>query len=108
MTNLGCFPASTDPGKIANRAPRAPAYSRLSGSFRPMWDNSPVSSAVCTARGCGSSVPVALTEMPTWRASWRNWLAMSCHSRTRSQDRNSVRHSLRNWLEDSSRCRSRR
>ncbi len=28
ITQAGCFFASDDPGKIANRAPRAPVYSR--------------------------------------------------------------------------------
>ena len=56
MTNAGDFPFSPEPGKIANRAPRAPRYSRGPGrlprpfsfsrsSSTPMWESRPESSA---------------------------------------------------------------
>ena len=44
ITQSGCFLASDDPGKMANRDWRAPRYSRVSRFFCPMWDSNPASS----------------------------------------------------------------
>ena len=45
MTQRGGFFARPEPGKIMNRAWRAPTNSRPSGSRRPTCDSSPDSSA---------------------------------------------------------------
>ncbi len=44
ITQRGGFLNSPDPGKTANRAPRAPPYSRFSTSYRPRCESRPESS----------------------------------------------------------------
>ena len=88
----------TEPGKSMKRAPRAPAYSRRTGSFRPTWESSPASSAVWIS---GDSPGVWLSASFTLLAAWRSWPTRSCHSRTRRWCRYSAWQRLRNWLEES-------
>ncbi len=102
ITHCGGFLASTESGKIANRAPRAPANSAgprrfapvfCSASFMPMCESRPASSDMCTRSRLAGAAPdhVAagtahgpVAAVPaTSLAAWRNWPCTSCHSRTR-------------------------
>ena len=95
MTARGGFLNSAEPGQGTNRAPRAPTYSRLSGSQRPMCESNPASSEVCNgtkspssaARSVAASGSVTTGRpeglIPSDRDTERSWLCSSCHSRTR-------------------------
>lgn len=69
IRNFGCFLNSAEPGKTANFADRAPRYSFLSVSFRPMCESSPASSETCTL--C-SGASVSFTWMPMVLATVRS------------------------------------
>lgn len=79
ITQVGCFLASADPGKMAKRALRAP-WIGAGPSLRPMWESSPDSTAWWMWSGSPASW---LIVTPAPRAAWRSWEARSCHSRMR-------------------------
>ena len=79
-TQCGGVLARAEPVKMAKRAPRAPAYSRLSGWRMPRCESSPASNERWTARGSAGAVP---TSTCSERATWRSCPYRSWHSRTR-------------------------
>ena len=101
MTNAGDLPFSPEPGKIANRAPRAPRYSRGPGrlplprapgagfsfsSSTPMWESRPESSAWWMPSASYAAPPlVELVETSIFISlhTCRSWDSKSCHSRMR-------------------------
>ena len=56
ITQRGFFLASGEPGKIMKWAPRAPRYSRVSPSRRPIWESRPDSTAMWILSGDGVGV----------------------------------------------------
>ena len=70
----GDFLNSAEPGKIANRVPRAPRYSRVRSSRTPMLLSSPESRDLWTSSwwAATSISREPPTSMPDWRAIWRS------------------------------------
>ena len=86
MTKSGCRRNSADPGLMPNRAPRAPAYSRLPWSRAPTCESSPARSALWMVSQSGSASRAAVAtsgSMRTDRHAARSWAWRSCHSRMR-------------------------
>ena len=68
ITQRGGLLNSAEPGQAANRPPRAPAYSRFSGSHMPMCESSPASSETWTGFGSSPGWPWSpRTSMPSPR-----------------------------------------
>ena len=100
------FLASTDPRAIANVAPRAPRYcARVAGrAARCATAARPAATGGC-GRGGRGSVAGAHAERRRDLAQLAEQVLPLPHAQVVEE---LVRHSRRNWFDDSSRCRSRR
>ena len=81
MTHAGCLRASTEPGWIAKRAPRAPWYSRRLHVAQPDVRQQARQQRDVDRVGLGRLLVDRHARRE--RAAWRSWPARSCHSRTR-------------------------